>query len=99
MANEFDPDKKEYFIERNSTQNTKPFQEPRIEKIKKYLPDERKAFIEKQNEITRKKLNNNKKLLAVLIGLEREEPKVDPFKNLYISDTDIKMMIFVSKKL
>lgn len=90
LANEFDPDKKEYFIERNSTQNTKPFQEPRIEKIKKYLPDERKAFIEKQNEITRKKLNNNKKLLAVLIGLEREEPKADPFKNLYISDTDIK---------
>lgn len=25
-----------------------------------------------------------------MIGLEREEPKVDPFKNLYISDTDIK---------
>lgn len=36
------------------------------------------------------KKKSNKKFLSSLIGLEREEPKVDPFKNLYISDTDIK---------
>ncbi|KID49680.1 hypothetical protein C095_02595 [Fusobacterium necrophorum subsp. funduliforme B35] len=76
MANEFDPDKKEYFIERTPKEELKNGR-----KIKSTTIPLR--------EVENKK-KSNKKFLSSLIGLEREEPKVDPFKNLYISDTDIK---------
>lgn len=76
LANEFDPDKKEYFIERTPKEELKNGR-----KIKSTTIPLR--------EVENKK-KSNKKFLSSLIGLEREEPKVDPFKNLYISDTDIK---------
>lgn len=76
MGSEFQENPSQYYIERNKDKNDE---------------GELKISTIPFREIKEKsKKEENEKILANLIGLERNEPKADPFKNLYVSDTNKK---------